>query len=75
MNGASVPSYLRCEMLGEQLKYIKPDLIIFSIGINDAYEYDFTQWSYEQNYAQLIKTMRQASAKSWNETATQTAAN
>jgi lysophospholipase L1-like esterase len=61
VNGASVPSYLRCEMLGEQLKHIKPDLVIFSIGINDAYEYDFTQWSYEQNYNQLIEIIKKAS--------------
>lgn len=58
VNGASVPSYLRCAKLEEQLKFLKPDLIVFSIGINDAYESDFTRWSYEQNYNELIEKIR-----------------
>ena len=43
VNGASVPSYLRCDYLMDQLKLVKPDLVIFSIGINDAYEPLLTQ--------------------------------
>ena len=43
VNGASVPSYLRCEFLEKQLSLIIPDLVIFSIGINDAYEEGFSK--------------------------------
>lgn len=37
VNGASVPSWLRCDLLTEELSRIcPPDLVIFGIGINDA---------------------------------------
>jgi lysophospholipase L1-like esterase len=58
VNGASVPSYLRCEKLQDQLKHLKPDVIVFSIGINDAYESDFTRRSYEKNYNELIEKIQ-----------------
>lgn len=38
VNGASTESYLRCEMFPSQLKALAPDLVIFGIGINDAYK-------------------------------------
>ncbi len=58
VNGASVPSYLRCEDFERDLELIKPDLIIFGIGINDASEKDFTKQGFMQNYRQLIAVMR-----------------
>ena len=58
VNGASVPSYLRCDDFERDLALIKPDLIIFSIGINDAAEDDFDKWIFKQNYAELIKVIR-----------------
>ena len=37
VNGASVPSWLRCSLLSEELaRTCPPDLVIFGIGINDA---------------------------------------
>ncbi len=37
VNGASVPSWLRCDLLEEELsRTCPPDLVIFGIGINDA---------------------------------------
>jgi hypothetical protein len=36
VNGASVPSYLKCELLENDVALIKPDLCVFAIGINDA---------------------------------------
>ena len=48
VNGASVPSYLRCVNLENQLELMPPDLVIFSIGINDAYENDFSKESYKK---------------------------
>ena len=55
VNGASVPSYLRCVNLEKQLDLNPPDLVIFSIGINDAYENDFSKEFYSKNYDSLIQ--------------------
>ncbi len=55
VNGASVPSYLRCVNLERQLGLMPPDLVIFSIGINDAYENNFLKESYSKNYDTLIQ--------------------
>ena len=54
VNGASVPSYLRCELFTKHLELIQPDLVIFSVGINDAYDTRFTADAYEKNYDSLI---------------------
>ena len=58
VNGASVPSYLRCEDFERDLALIKPDLVIFGIGINDAAEKDFDKWIFKQNYNHLIKIIQ-----------------
>ena len=54
VNGASVPSYLRCDDFERDLDLIKPDLVVFSIGINDAADRDFTRQYFKQNYKDLI---------------------
>lgn len=58
VNGASVPSYLRCDDFERDLALIKPDLIIFGIGINDASEKDFDKWIFKQNYNRLVKIIQ-----------------
>ena len=58
VNGASVPSYLRCDDFERDLNLIKPDLIIFGIGINDAAEKDFEKETFKQNYSELISIMQ-----------------
>lgn len=58
VNGASVPSYLRCDDFERDLELIKPDLIIFGIGINDAAEKDFEKENFKRNYSQLISIMQ-----------------
>lgn len=58
VNGASVPSYLRCDDFERDLKLIRPDLIIFSIGINDASEKDFEKNAFKRNYDELIRVIR-----------------
>ncbi len=58
VNGASVPSYLRCDDFERDLSLIKPDLIIFGIGINDAAENDFEKETFKQNYRELISIMQ-----------------
>ena len=59
VNGASVPSYLRCEYFMGQIDLVNPDLIIFSIGINDAYEPSFLSETYFKNYDTLINLIKE----------------
>lgn len=65
VNGASVPAYLRCQYFEPQLASVAPDLVIFGIGINDAYvpEDSFIQDEYEQNYRDLMNIFRNVNPK------------
>lgn len=60
VNGAKVPSYLRCQYFEPQLATIQPDLVIFGIGINDSYvpEGRFSQIDFENNYRELMAMFR-----------------
>ncbi|MDH8701453.1 lysophospholipase L1-like esterase [Dysgonomonadaceae bacterium PH5-43] len=55
INGASVPSYLKCEDFENELKNLQPDLIIFGIGINDAVPKDFKPEDFKNNYSYLLE--------------------
>lgn len=57
-NGASIPTYLKCSLMEQQLNAIKPDLVIFSVGINDAFDPNFCQSCYENNYREWLKIVR-----------------
>lgn len=59
-NGASVPTFLRCEMLQAQLAAFPPDLVIFGIGINDANkpQGEFRAADYKAHYKQLMGQIR-----------------
>lgn len=61
VNGASTTSWLRCQQFVRELAVIKPDLVVFSIGINDAHDPDFSAERYERNYEQLIARVKEAS--------------
>ena len=56
VNGASVPSYLRCDDFERDLKLIRPDLIIFGIG--DAAEANFEKDVFKRNYGELISVIQ-----------------
>lgn len=58
VNGASVPSYLKCTDFERDLQLIKPDMVIFGIGINDAAGNDFDTLVFEKNYLTLIKRFK-----------------
>ena len=60
INGAATSSFLRCNLLSQQLATIKPDLVILGLGINDAYGRNFSQSAYEHNYDLLVKEIRKA---------------
>ena len=56
VNGASLQSWLRCEKFEEQMAFIKPDLAIMAVGINDAnVEYGrFSKETFKARYNQLL---------------------
>lgn len=58
VNGARVSSYLRCDDFERDLELIRPDLIIFGIGINDAAENDFEKNTFMRHYNELIKVIQ-----------------
>ncbi len=61
VNGASTTSWLRCQRFTQELAVVKPDLVVFSIGINDAHDPDFSAARYERNYSELIARTLKAS--------------
>lgn len=60
VNGAATKGYLRCQLFTDHLAVIKPDLVIFSVGINDAHDSDFDPKLFKRNYTELIKRVRLA---------------
>ncbi|MBP5366105.1 MAG: hypothetical protein J6Y82_09330 [Bacteroidales bacterium] len=61
VNGASVPSYLGCADFVGDLSLVKPDLVVFAIGINDAADKNFTDSVFCANYDKLIANIRSVS--------------
>lgn len=62
VNGAAVPDYLqKCPYLTEDLKMVRPDMVVFGIGINDAASKDFDTAVFRQNYLSLCKAIREVS--------------
>ena len=57
VNGAAVPDYLKCS-LNSDLRLIRPDLVIFGIGINDAHAADFDSVAFKENYLRLCDSIR-----------------
>ncbi len=60
INGASLPSFLKCNLLETQLAEIQPDLIIISLGTNDTYTKKFDTEFYRNNYLEFISRIRKA---------------
>ena len=61
VNGASVPSWLRCDLLEEELsRTCPPDLVIFGIGINDAnvLPAKFDVERFKESYRMLMDRLR-----------------
>lgn len=58
VNGAAVPSYLRCENFEREMSVLRPDLVILSIGVNDASGPAFSAEGFMANYDQLLRLFR-----------------
>ncbi|MFI5171433.1 MAG: GDSL-type esterase/lipase family protein [Chitinophagales bacterium] len=61
VNGASTRSYIHCEEFIKELHDLKPDLFIFSIGVNDAQDRDFNQGNFYSQYDSLVSMVRSVS--------------
>lgn len=58
VNGADVPAYLRSPNFARDLHTSPPDLVILSIGINDALYPSFSPQAYKENYRELIRRIK-----------------
>ncbi len=61
VNGASTSSYLRCQEFVNELKTIPPDLVIFSLGVNDTHSATFSKEQFIANYDSLVALVKIAS--------------
>lgn len=61
VNGAQTSSYLRCKNLTRDMELLRPDLVIFNIGVNDAYGDRFDSVAFKNNYLKLVARIREAS--------------
>jgi lysophospholipase L1-like esterase len=62
INGAEVASFLR-NTLEPNMQVLNPDLVIISLGTNDAYMADFDEKAFKRNYGTLIQRIKKASPK------------
>ena len=63
VNGASTTSWLRCDDWENNLRVVMPDLVIFSIGINDIQGTDFSVERFKNNYRELIRKVRRVNPR------------
>ena len=61
VNGASTSSYLRCQEFVNELSTIPPDLVIFSLGVNDTHSANFSKDQFIVNYDSLVTLVKIAS--------------
>lgn len=59
VNGAATHSYLKAELFQQHLYAINPDLVILSIGVNDAVGPGFSEEKYVANYRKIIDMIRE----------------
>ncbi len=61
VNGASLPAWLRCDAMPDELKLFNPDLVVLAIGVNDAAGApgSFSPEKFKERYRQLIARLRE----------------
>lgn len=59
LNGATAGTFLRYEKWSSILKPLNADLIILSLGTNDAYFPKFSQLGFSNNFTKLIKSLQE----------------
>jgi hypothetical protein len=63
VNGASLPSFNHSANFSRHLASLNPDLVIVSIGTNDANTMHFDSETYKQDMVRLIHRIRQANTQ------------
>jgi lysophospholipase L1-like esterase len=63
INGAEVKTYFRCEDFDKQLRVLKPDLVIVSLGTNDAHVPSFDDELFKSNCRFMVSQIRKASPR------------
>ena len=58
VNGASTSSWLKCDDWERDLRLVRPDMVVFSIGINDIQGPGFSVDRFKGNYRELIKMVK-----------------
>ena len=58
VNGAKASDYLAGKHFSKQLRSLQPDLIILSLGTNDAYAGDFNATTFHEEYEALVALIR-----------------
>lgn len=63
INGAALPSWLRCVNLERDLQLVQPDIVFFAIGVNDAAvpQGQFDVEAFKENYRRLIRKVQAVS--------------
>ena len=63
VNGASTRSWLNCDLWEQELRRVMPDMVIFSIGINDIQGSDFDARRFKANYRELVQRVRRVNPR------------
>lgn len=58
VTGAAVSSFLKCSLLESQLRTMAPDLVIISLGTNDASGKRFSSAGFENVYGELLQRVK-----------------
>jgi len=59
VNSADAGSFMRCDDFERNIALIKPDLVIVSLGTNDAYMYRFDASQFKRNLLKMVVRIRQ----------------
>jgi len=59
VNGAQSDTYFRCEDFNVHLKSLQPDLIVISLGTNDAFSVKYNANEYKDNMRSFVNDIRQ----------------
>lgn len=58
VNGASTRSYIQCTEFAKEIGTVKPDLVVFSIGVNDAQDADLVPEDFFARYDSLCNIIK-----------------
>ncbi|MEH0157745.1 GDSL-type esterase/lipase family protein [Limibacter armeniacum] len=60
VNGAMAKSFARCADFAKQVEMLKPDLVVVSLGTNDAFIKPFNVYDFKKYYTSMLKEIKAA---------------